>query len=112
MLLHFVLELLCSIILATDTSWHSASLNLGSATSRHSHADGCPGGVGLQGWRSGESTRLPPMWPRFNSRSQCHMWVKLLLVLVLAPRVFLRVLQGCLLFTQTIPLKNPSIYIK
>ena len=36
MLLHYVLELLCSVILATDTSWHSASLNLGSAESRHS----------------------------------------------------------------------------
>ena len=22
-----------------------------------------------QGWRSGESTRLPPMWPGFDSRS-------------------------------------------
>ena len=76
MLLHFVLELLCSIILATDTLLHSASLNLGSATSHHSRADGRPGGVGLQGWRSGESTRLPPMWPGFDSRSRCHMWVK------------------------------------
>ena len=43
MLLHFVLELLCSIILATDTSWHSASLNLGSAESRHSRAVGVAG---------------------------------------------------------------------
>ena len=25
-----------------------------------------------QGWRSGESTRLPPMWPG----SRCHMWVE------------------------------------
>ena len=40
MLLHFVLELLCSVILATDTSWHSASLNLGSAESRHSRGGG------------------------------------------------------------------------
>ena len=46
MLLHFVLELLCSIILATDTSWHSASLNLGSAESRHSRALRRPGGGG------------------------------------------------------------------
>ena len=23
---------------------------------------------GVQGWRSGESTRLPPMWPGFDSR--------------------------------------------
>ena len=40
MLLHFVLELLCSVILATDTSWHSASLNLGSGESRHSRGGG------------------------------------------------------------------------
>ena len=29
----------------------------------------------MQGWRSGESTRLPPMWPGFKSRR--HMWVEL-----------------------------------
>ena len=29
-----------------------------------------------QGWRSGESTRLPPMWLRFDSRTRCHMWVE------------------------------------
>ena len=29
-----------------------------------------------QGWRSGESTRLPPMWPGFDSRSRPHMWVE------------------------------------
>ena len=29
-----------------------------------------------QGWRSGESTRLPPMWPGFKSRGRCHMWVE------------------------------------
>ena len=28
-----------------------------------------------QGWRSGESTRFPPMWPRFDSQTQRHMWV-------------------------------------
>ena len=31
---------------------------------------------GEQGWCSGESAHLPPMWPGFNSRSQCHMWVE------------------------------------
>ena len=31
---------------------------------------------GEQGWRSGESTRLPPMWPGFDSRSRCHLWVE------------------------------------
>ena len=51
MLLHFVLELLCSIILATDTSYHSASLNLGSAESRYSCALRLPrvGGGGEKG---------------------------------------------------------------
>ena len=76
MLLHFVVELLCSIILAADTSWGSASFNLGSAESRRSRAHGRPWGWGWQGWGSGESTCLPPMWPGFDSRSRCHMWVE------------------------------------
>ena len=29
-----------------------------------------------QGWRSGESARLPPMWPGFDSWTRCHMWVE------------------------------------
>ena len=29
-----------------------------------------------QGWRSGESTRLPPMWPRFESWRWRYMWVE------------------------------------
>ena len=29
-----------------------------------------------QGWRSGESTRLPPNWPGFRSWRQRHMWVE------------------------------------
>ena len=31
---------------------------------------------GEQGWRSGESTRLPSMWPGFDSRPWRHMWVE------------------------------------
>ena len=31
---------------------------------------------GKQGWRSGEGAALPPMWPGFDSRSRCHMWVE------------------------------------
>ena len=31
---------------------------------------------GSKGWRSGESTCLPPMWPGFKSRHRCHMWVE------------------------------------
>ena len=31
---------------------------------------------GVQGWRSGESTRLPPMCPGFDSETWRHMWVE------------------------------------
>ena len=30
---------------------------------------------GLQGWRSGASTRFPPLWPGFDSQTRHHMWV-------------------------------------
>ena len=36
--------------------------------------------LGEQGWRSGESTRIPPMWPGLDSRTRCHMWVKFVVV--------------------------------
>ena len=42
--------------------------------SQRSHERVCRG----QGWRSGESTRLPAMWPGFKSRRRRHMWVELL----------------------------------
>jgi len=29
-----------------------------------------------QVWRSGESAHLPLMWPKFDARSRCHMWVE------------------------------------
>ena len=29
-----------------------------------------------QGWRSGESTRLPHIWLEFDSRTRRHMWVE------------------------------------
>ena len=32
--------------------------------------------VGSQGWRSGESTHHPPMWPGFDSHTRRHMWVE------------------------------------
>ena len=31
---------------------------------------------GEQRWRSGENTRLSPMWPGFDSRTRRHMWVE------------------------------------
>ena len=30
--------------------------------------------MGSKEWRSGESARLPPMWPGFKSQRQRHMW--------------------------------------
>ena len=32
--------------------------------------------IGVLGWRSGESTRLPPMWPMFDSQIRRQMWVE------------------------------------
>ena len=32
--------------------------------------------LGSKGWRSGESARLPPMWPEFKSWRRRHMWVE------------------------------------
>ena len=49
---------------------------------------------GVQGWRSGESTRLPPMWPTVGSIPRLGVICGLsLLVLYSAPRGFLRVLR-------------------
>ena len=31
---------------------------------------------GEQGWCSGESARLSPMWPGFDSQTRRHMWVE------------------------------------
>ena len=33
-------------------------------------------GFGEQGWRSGDSTHLPPMWPGFDSWRRRHMRVE------------------------------------
>ena len=32
--------------------------------------------IGEQEWRSGESARLPPVWPGFDSQTRRHMWVE------------------------------------
>ena len=39
--------------------------------------------LGEQDWCSGESARLPPMCPGFNSWTQRHIWVVMSLLLVL-----------------------------
>ena len=55
----------------------------------------------VQGWHSGEITRLPPMWPGFDSQSRRPMWVEFvgsllystLIYTLLAARGFLQELR-------------------
>ena len=64
---------------------------------------------GKQGWRSerGESARLPPMWPGFNSRRRRHKWVEFVVCSLLLREVFLRVLRfSPLLKKPTLPNSN------
>ena len=49
---------------------------------------GSRGGVREQGRFSGESPRLPPMWPEFESDTRRHMWVKFVVGSLLALRGF------------------------
>ena len=44
--------------------------------------------TGVQGWRSGESIRLPRMWPGFDSQTQRHMWVEFVDSLLCTQRFF------------------------
>jgi len=46
---------------------------------------------GEQGWRTGESVRLPPMWFAGSIPARCHMWVEF----VVGSRLALRVLIFC-----------------
>ena len=48
---------------------------------------------GEQGWRSGENTYLPPMWPGFDSRSRRNMWVEFVVGSRPCSQDFLRVLR-------------------
>ena len=42
-----------------------------------------------QGWCSGKSTRLPPMWPGFESWRRRHMWVEFIIGSLLCSERFL-----------------------
>ena len=44
--------------------------------------------LGEQGWRSGESARLPPMCPGFDSRTRRHMWAEFVGSLLCSERFF------------------------
>ena len=44
--------------------------------------------LGVQGWRSGVSSRLPPMWLWFDSQTRRHMWVEFVGSLLCTERFF------------------------
>ena len=54
-----------------------------------------------QGWRSGESTRLPPMWPGFDSRTRRHMWVEFVVGSLLCSERFFSGYSGFPLSAKT-----------
>ena len=41
-----------------------------------------------QGWLGGESTSLPPMWPRFDFRTRRQMWIEFVGSLLCYKRFF------------------------
>ena len=57
-----------------------------------------------QEWRSGESTRLPPMWPGFDDQTWLHMWAVLIFLLVLYSERFFSRYSGFPLFLKLKPI--------
>ena len=57
--------------------------------------------LGEQGWRSGESTRPPPMWPGFDSRTRRHMWVEFVVGSLLCSERFFSGYSGFPLSAKT-----------
>ena len=57
-----------------DTNLHSASDGRNKLYNKN-----CQGNneheIMSMGWRSGESTRFPPMWPGFDSQTRRNKWV-------------------------------------
>ena len=43
---------------------------------------------GAQGWYGGESARVPPMRPGFESWTRCHMWLGFSVGSRPCPRIF------------------------
>ena len=54
-----------------------------------------------QGWRSGESARLPPMCPGFDSRTRRHMWVEFVVGSLLCSERFFSWYSGFPLSSKT-----------
>ena len=56
---------------------------------------------GEQGWGSGESARLPPMWLGFDSRTRRHMWVEFVVASLLCSERFFSGYSGFPLSSKT-----------
>ena len=56
---------------------------------------------GEQGWCSNESTRLPPVWPGFESRTWRHMWVEFVVGSRLCSKRFFSGFSGFPLSSKT-----------
>ena len=54
-----------------------------------------------QGWCSGESIRLPPMWLGFDSRTRRHMWVEFVVGSLLCSERFFSGCSGFRLSSKT-----------
>ena len=57
--------------------------------------------VGEQVWRSGESARLPPMCPGFDSQTRRHMWVEFVVGFLLCSERFFSGYSGFPLSSKT-----------
>ena len=63
------------------------------------HVSTVSSALGEQDWHSGESARLPPMCPGFDSRTRRHMWAEFVGSLLCSERFFFLLM---LLITFTI----------
>ena len=75
---HFMKLLSCSLYNSWDTSKKQSIAIMGEETKP----------MGEQGWCSGESARLPPMCPGFDSRTRRHMWAEFVGSLLCSERFF------------------------
>ena len=57
--------------------------------------------LGEPGWRGGESARLPPMCPGFDSRTRRHMWTKFVVGSLLCSERFFSGYSGFPLSSKT-----------
>ena len=57
--------------------------------------------TGSKGWRSGESARLPLVWPALKSRHRCHMWVEFVVGSLLCSKRFFSGYSGFPLSSKT-----------